>query len=214
MKKLFLTAVLAFSSLSLLAGCSTATSTTQKAPVNKKEDAVNATKANIEGILKGDKAQYDNYYGAGKYEESKSKREKLNVIGKNNTSKDKEKENKILSLVQGAYSKIKIDYEEKSETEVLIHIHQMSFDQEALQQWMLAKLQAGEVKSDELNDNEKLTEAIFKAVADGSLALKEGKIIDKVIKLQEKDGKMDIESPSVEEIAEAMFNPAGEAANV
>lgn len=204
MKKIIVAITLFLSSVIVLTGCNAGVSTPQ---VNKKEEAVKAAKANIEGILKGDKTQYDAYYGAGKYDEKVSKElEGKNSLGLSAVASTPEKQKELFTLGQAVLSKAKIDYEEKSDTEVTLHIHQVKIDQKAVQDWILKKVQAGTVTQSDLQDSSKVIEIMFNAIKNGEIALKESKVVDEVATVKEVDGKFVMSDETIANITKLMFD--------
>lgn len=172
--------------------------------VNKKADAVKAAKASIAGLLQGDKSAYDDYYGQGKFdekmnEELKGKGVFLNPVAENMPEEAKKKQ---LELFRKLFSKSKVDYEEKSETEVTLSIHQMHYDVEELSRYI--EEIHWQPSSDEA-DASGSTEVLINGIEAGKIKLVEKQVIKETMQLEEKDGKLYVKSPAPEDIMSKMI---------
>lgn len=202
MKKLFLSVVIFLSSVLLLTGCAT----TPK--VDKKAEAVKAAKATIDGLIKGNKTEYEAYYGTGTYETSveKALKESSGLIGFGTEGITAENQKKFFELSQKVFAKIKTEYTEKSEVEVSVKITPLKMDQEIIGKWVMDKITSGLISKDA--GTEKGIEYIMNAVINGEIVLPAGEVVEKTVTLKEVEGKFQVEGTSIGKIQKAMLeNP-------
>lgn len=206
MKKILTILTLILSSVIVLTGCNAATPA--KAPeVNRKAEAVKAAKANIEGLLKGDKAQYEAYYGAGKYDDRlTSELNGASILGNTAMPGTAEEKKEFYELIQVLYAKVKVEYEEKADTTVTLRIHPVKLEQKAVQDWMLAKIKTGEITQADLGDQAKGILLIFKAIKNGELNLAEAPVVDQTLELKEVAGKLQLDEASATKVTKAMID--------
>lgn len=212
MKKLLRILSVTILSMALLTGCSAGFPFAKKPT---KEDAVQAAKANIEGMLKGNKSEYDAYYGNGKYDEHLAKALKENnVIGTSSQFSDPEKAKEMVDIMQSLLKKVNVEYEAKSEKEVMLHIHSMAFNNTQLQEWMVNEITSGKLTEEITQNQDKMTLYMFKAMQSGDISLSETKVVDQLLTLKEVNGKLDIESPDANVITQLMFTEESKTATV
>lgn len=199
-------------SLLVLVGCGS-TSNKDAEITKKKAEAVKVAKATVGGLLQGDKSVYDEYYGQGKFDE-KMKEELsgkgifLNTITEGTSEEIKKTR---LDYFQKLFSKSKIDYEEKSETEVTISIHKMRYDVTELNSYM-EEINWHPIA--ETTDISEITEVLMKGVEAGKIKLEEKEIVKETLQFEEKEGKLYIKSPSPEDVMGKMITSETDNENV
>lgn len=209
-KKMIFTTVAGLASIAILTGCSNNTnsnsssSSSANTAVSKKEEVVKAVKASIEGPIKGDKSQYDAYYGNGKYDEILDKTIDSFTIAKNASRQQKEK---LFKLYQKVMRRVKIDYSEKSDNEATIRIHKLAVTKAALNKWAESLKDSGKISGS--TATEAMAELMLTDIDNGKLPLVEKKVIEKVVTVEEKDGKFTIKSPSSDQVLSDMVDFSG-----
>lgn len=171
--------------------------------VSKKTEAVNSAKAEISGLLQGDKTAYESYYGQGKYDEHikeivNRKGMFLNQLSEKYTEEEKKKQ---LASLQKLLARTKVEYAEQSESEVVISIHQMKCSKEEAQAFMEKKnyfVNAG-------THIGTISKYLEEGISEGAIKYEEKEVIKKTLKVIKNGNKLTIDSQNYGEITDAMF---------
>lgn len=203
MKKKIMYAMSIIISLAVLTGCGLG-SNKDAETAQKKAEAVKVSKAAVGGLLQGDKAAYDDYYGQGKFDEKMKDELSGKGVFLNSVAEGTSEEAKKIRLesFQKLFSKSKIDYEEKSETEVTISIHQMRYDVKELNNYME---EINWHPSSGVVDISEVTEVLLKGIEAGKIKLEEKEVVKETMQFERKDGKLYVKSPSPEDVMGKMI---------
>lgn len=203
-KKIIFVIIAGLASIAILTGCNNGSSSPANTTVSKKAEVVKAVKASIEGPIKGDKSQYDAYYGDGKYDEILDKTIDSFSIAKNASRQQKEK---LFKLYQKVMSRVKIDYSEKSDNEATIRIHKLAVTKASLNKWAESLKDSGKISGS--TGANAMAELMLTDIDNGKLPLEEKNVIEKVVTVEEKDGKFTIKSPSSAQVLSDMVDFSG-----
>lgn len=174
--------------------------------IDSEEEAVLATKASIEGVLKGDSAYYESYYGVGTYEKKiENELEKSTLFGISTPKNELERKKAIFKLSQKLLKHVAVDYKVKSSTEVIVFIHSMKMEADKINQWLVDSLRIGKISNSDVKEKDKIFEYIVKAIDQGELELINDRVVEEIVYIKKSGLKYEVDIMSQQKIISAMI---------